>query len=135
MDLCDPEIWGVSAHIQALQQIATIGHTLVNVADGSGESEDNECFMSDTNDYCFTYVNGPDVDGYDTDTSQYIGDVLLVNMIRKQFKGLTTIPLWTYVYFHITVQCNSVVVRTEYSKIKVEGLILCRVPGQSCRMD
>ena len=30
-----------------------------------------------------------DADGYDTDTSQHMGAVLLINTMRKQFKGLT----------------------------------------------
>ena len=35
------------------------------------------------------HVNGLDANGYDTDTSQYMGAVLLGNTLHKQFKGLT----------------------------------------------
>ena len=37
----------------------------------------------------FKYVEGVDADDYDTDTSQHMGAVSLINTIRKQFEGLT----------------------------------------------
>ena len=49
------------------------------------DTSDKEYDGTDT----FEYKNGMDADRYDTDTSQYIGAVSLINTIRQKFEGLT----------------------------------------------
>ena len=61
---------------------------MMNVADAIDELED-EYYGTGTDGDCFAIVNDIDADGYDTDTSQYMGAVSLINTSRKQFKGLT----------------------------------------------
>ena len=57
---------------------------MANVAEDEDTSDDEYDGM-DT----FEYVEGVDADDYDTDTSQHMGAVSLINIIRKQFEGLT----------------------------------------------
>ena len=57
---------------------------MVNVAEDNDTSEEEYNGM-DT----FEYVNGMDAGRYDTDTSQHMGAVSLINTIRQQFEGVT----------------------------------------------
>ena len=84
MDLCDPEMCGAFAQIEANHQIAVVEHVMANVAEDNGTSEEEYDGM-DT----FEYVNNVDADGYNTDTSQHMGTVSQLNTIRQQFEGLT----------------------------------------------
>ena len=90
--LRDPEICGAFAQIKGMQQIAVVYHAMVNVADAGSKSED-EYFGTATDGKPFGTVNGMDANEYNTDTSQHMGAVSLINTIRKQFKGLTGIQL------------------------------------------
>ena len=83
VDLRDPGICGAFAQIEANHQIDVVEHVMVNVAEDDDTSEEEYNGM-DT----FEYVNSMDADGYDTDTSQHMGAVLLINTIRQQFEGL-----------------------------------------------
>jgi hypothetical protein len=88
VDLHDQEIRGAFVQIEAMQHIMVVDHIMVNVADTSNESGD-EYLRTGTNSDRFGTVNGMDADGYDTDASQHMGNVLLINTIRMQLEGLT----------------------------------------------
>ena len=62
---------------------------MANVEDGGGNLEEDEYFRSATDDNSFTHLEGVYADGYNTDTSQYVEAVSLINTIFKQFEGLT----------------------------------------------
>ena len=83
-DLCDPETLGAFAQIEANNQMAVVEHVMANVAENDDTSDDEYDGM-DT----YKYINVLDADDYDTDTSQHMGAVSLINTIRKQFEGLT----------------------------------------------
>ena len=83
MDLCDPEIRGAFAQIEANKQMAVVDHAMANVVENEDTSEDEYDGMD-----AYEYIDGLDADDYDTDTSQHMGAVSLINTIRKQFEGL-----------------------------------------------
>ena len=78
VDLCDPEICGAFAQIKTSHQIAVMEHVVVNVAEDDSTSDEDYDGI-----YIFEYLNGTDIDGYDTDTSQHMGAVSLINTIRQ----------------------------------------------------
>merc|ERR1712153_12517 len=84
VDLRDPEIRRAFAQIEANNQMAVVEHVIANVAEYE-ESSDEEHGGMDT----YECIDGLDADDYDTDTSQHMGAVSLINTIRRQFEGLT----------------------------------------------
>ena len=59
-------------------------HVMANVAENEDTSDEEYDGMD-----AYEYIDGLDADDYDTDTSQHMGAVSLINTIRKQFEGLT----------------------------------------------
>ena len=57
---------------------------MANVAENEDTSDDEYDGMD-----AYEYIDGLDADDYDTDMSQHMGAVSLINTIRKQFEGLT----------------------------------------------
>ena len=84
VDLCDQEFCRAFVQIKANHQIAVVIHVMANVAEDD-DTSDEEYDGMDT----FEYVNGMDADRYNTDISQHMGTVSLINTIRQQFEGLT----------------------------------------------
>ena len=78
VDLRDPEIRGAFTQIKANHQMAVVEHAMTNVAE-DGNTSDEENHGTDT----FGYGNGIDANGYDTDTSQHMGAVSLINTTRR----------------------------------------------------
>ena len=78
VDLRDPEIRRAFAQIEANNQMAVVEHVMANVVENEDTSDD-EYDGLDT----FEYVTGVNANDYDTDNSQHMCAVSLINTIRK----------------------------------------------------